>query len=91
MHGKHCLWVPTTGGDERDYAASGIHGHPFAAYAPTIEQTVRFCGMRWELPYIVHDAIAVDDARLAQHVMALTERLAPWNPSRRHAEAGVAP
>ena len=89
LHGKHCLWVPTTGGDERDFAPSGIHAHPFAAYAPSIEQTARFCGMRWEPPFVVHDAIAIGDETLARHVAALTERLEPWRPHRTPVGAGV--
>jgi glutathione-regulated potassium-efflux system ancillary protein KefF len=91
LHGKHCLWVPTTGGDERDFSASGLHAHPFGAYAPSIEQTARFCGMRWELPYVVHDAIAIDDASLARHVAALTDRLGPWRQHRSAEPAGPPP
>jgi len=78
LHGKHCLWVPTTGGDERDFTPTGLHAHPFAAYAPSVEQTARFCGMRWEPPYVIHDAIAIDDGGLARHVAGLVERLARW-------------
>jgi glutathione-regulated potassium-efflux system ancillary protein KefF len=91
LHGKHCLWVPTTGGDAPDFASSGMHGHPFAAYVPVVEQTARFCGMRWEPPYVVHDAIAIDDERLARHVEALTGRLAPWRTHPSPAGMGAAP
>ena len=82
LHGKHCLWVPTTGGDEPDFAMSGIHGHPFTTYVPVMEQTARFCGMLWEVPYVVHDAIAIDDERLARHVAALAARLVLWGSRR---------
>ena len=78
LSGKHCLWVPTTGGDEQAYTPSGIHAHPFASFVPAIEQTARFCGMRWEPPHVVHDANAIDELRLAGHVARLRERLAPW-------------
>jgi glutathione-regulated potassium-efflux system ancillary protein KefF len=78
LQGKHCLWVPTTGGDDRDFTESGIHAHPFSSYAPSIEQTARFCGMTWEPPHVVHDAIAIDDERLARHVATLTDLLGPW-------------
>jgi glutathione-regulated potassium-efflux system ancillary protein KefF len=70
LHGKHCLWVPTTGGHERDYAPSGIHRHPFASFAPAIEQTARFCGMHWEPPHVVHDANVIAVDRLAGHAAA---------------------
>jgi glutathione-regulated potassium-efflux system ancillary protein KefF len=68
-----------------------MHGHPFADYAPTVEQTARFCGMRWEPPYVVHGAIDIDDAALAHHVAALTDRLAPWRQQRSTAPIGAAP
>jgi glutathione-regulated potassium-efflux system ancillary protein KefF len=54
--GKRCLWVTTTGGDEEAFRSSGMHGHPFAAFVPAIEQTARFCGMRWQEPLVVHAA-----------------------------------
>jgi glutathione-regulated potassium-efflux system ancillary protein KefF len=75
---KHCLWVPTTGGDEAAYSPEGIHGRPFANYEPVIEQTARYCGMQWEPPFVVHDANALDPAALAGHTAALVARLAPW-------------
>ena len=74
--GKHCLWVPTTGGEEDTYAHGAKHANPFGSYAPAIEQTARFCGMHWERPFIVHGANLLDDASLADHVARLTERLA---------------
>jgi glutathione-regulated potassium-efflux system ancillary protein KefF len=91
LHGKHCLWVPTTGGGEADYGQSGIHAHPFATYGPAMEQTARFCGLRWEPPYVVHDATAINDERLAGHVAALTDRLAPWRKAGESASAGATP
>ena len=78
LHGKHCLWVPTTGGDEREYTASGLHGQPFDSFTPVIEQTARYCGMEWEPPYVIHGAHGIDDATLAGHAAALQQRLAPW-------------
>jgi len=91
LHNKHCLWVPTTGGDERDFTPSGMHAHPLAAYAPALEQTARFCGMRWEPPYVVHDAIAIGDEALSRHVAALTDRLAPWREHRASEAIGARP
>jgi glutathione-regulated potassium-efflux system ancillary protein KefF len=90
LRGKHCLWVPTTGGDASDYTASGMHAHAFADFAPPIEQTARFCGMRWETPYVVHGALTPDDATLAQHAAHLLQRLAPWQTGVRN-EVAAAP
>jgi glutathione-regulated potassium-efflux system ancillary protein KefF len=78
LAGKHCLWAPTAGGDEAAYTATGMHGHPFASFAPAVEQTARFCGMAWEPPHVLHGATAVDDRTLAAHVATLVARLAPW-------------
>jgi glutathione-regulated potassium-efflux system ancillary protein KefF len=89
LQGKHCLWVTTAGGDERDFAPSGIHAHPLASYAPSIEQTARFCGMRWEPPYVIHDAITLDEGALARHVAALTDRLSGWRAQSSVAAEGV--
>jgi len=82
LRGKHCLWVPTTGGEASDYAPDGMHAHPFADFAPPIEQTARFCGMTWEPPHVVHGAIGIDDAGLARHAEQLLHRLAPWQRVR---------
>jgi glutathione-regulated potassium-efflux system ancillary protein KefF len=81
LAGKRCLWVTTTGGDDHAYTPSGMHGHPFEAFAPPIEQTARFCKMHWEEPLILRGAhrvaeSALDDAAqdYARRLRALVER-----------------
>ncbi len=78
LRGKSCLWVPTAGGGPATFAPGGLHAHPFSSYAAPIEQTARFCGMRWEAPHVVLDADDVDDARLAQLAIDLRNRLSAW-------------
>jgi glutathione-regulated potassium-efflux system ancillary protein KefF len=56
LHGKRCLWVTTTGGDDLAFHQQGMHGSPFASFVPPVEQTARFCGMRWEEPLVIHGA-----------------------------------
>jgi glutathione-regulated potassium-efflux system ancillary protein KefF len=56
LHGKQCLWVPTTGADDRGYAVDGEHAFPFQAFMPVVQQTARFCGMVWLEPLILHGA-----------------------------------
>lgn len=75
LHGKQCLWVPTTGGRHDDYRAGGRHDHPFGAFAPAVEMTARYCGMRWLEPLVVHDAEGGDEAALAACGRRLRERL----------------
>jgi glutathione-regulated potassium-efflux system ancillary protein KefF len=45
---------------------------------PPIEQTARFCGMRWETPHIVYGADDLDDAQLSTSAIDLVQRLSPW-------------
>jgi glutathione-regulated potassium-efflux system ancillary protein KefF len=78
LRGKHCLWVTTTGGDEAAYSPSGMHEQPFANFIPAIQETARFCGMRWETPAIIHGAHLIDDAGLAAHGRQLANRLQVW-------------
>jgi glutathione-regulated potassium-efflux system ancillary protein KefF len=78
LRGKHCLWVPTTGGGEQTYRVGALHAFPFASFAPAIEQTARYCGMHWEPPHVVYRADALDDAELSAQADALCRRVAPW-------------
>src|SRR5512135_3792667 len=78
LHGKHCLWVATAGGDEQAYSAQGVHGQPFMNYATPLQQTARFCGMHWEAPFIVHGAELLDEGDLNRHARHLLSRIEPW-------------
>jgi glutathione-regulated potassium-efflux system ancillary protein KefF len=73
LAGKPCLWAVTTGGGE--YRAGGPHDHAFEAFAPVVEMTARYCGMRWLEPFVVHDPAAISDDELAARARALRARL----------------
>ena len=45
LRGKDCLWVATTGGTAQAYSSVGVHRRPFADFASSIEEIVRFCGI----------------------------------------------
>jgi glutathione-regulated potassium-efflux system ancillary protein KefF len=75
LRGKRCLWVVTTGADEGGYSAEGVHEHAFSAFTPVVEQTARFCGMRWLDPLVVHGAHKVSDGELAAHASRYRTRL----------------
>jgi glutathione-regulated potassium-efflux system ancillary protein KefF len=64
LRGKVCQWVTTTGGDRAAFCAEGLHGFGFESFIPPLEQTARFCGMRWEPPLVVHGSHRIDDAEL---------------------------
>lgn len=75
LHGKRCLWVTTTGGDEAAFGEHGMHGHDFTAFEPAIKQTAVFCGMRWEPPFVVNAAHRAAPAQLASRATAYRARL----------------
>lgn len=78
LHGKQCLWVATTGGGA--YARGGAHDHPFADFVPPIEMTARYCGMRWNEPFVVHDPAHLSDAQLVEHGGELAARIRALGP-----------
>lgn len=75
LRGKRCLWVVTTGGDDQAYSSAGMHGRPFSEYIPVVEQTARFCGMRWEEPLLVQGAHRLSDEALDAKAETYRERL----------------
>lgn len=54
LRGKTAWWVTSAGALPTDYRADGAHGRLFADFVAPLEQTARFCGMRWLEPYVVH-------------------------------------
>ena len=78
LAGKDCLWVTTTGGDDEAYSLAGRHAHPFEAFVPVVEQTMRYCGMRWLEPFSLHGANLVSPEALAQVGAGLRARLEAW-------------
>jgi glutathione-regulated potassium-efflux system ancillary protein KefF len=79
LAGKPCLWVTTTGGGE--YSPQGIHRHPFADFVPVIEMTARYCGMRWEEPFVVNDVTGHSDDALRSRGRELRARLEALAPT----------
>ena len=78
LAGKDCLWAITTGGDEHAFSGAGRHGHPLATFAPVVEQTMRFCGMNWLEPFVVHGAHQVAPEALQAAGAELRARLEGW-------------
>jgi len=78
LAGKDCLWVVTTGALPDAYAPDGKHGHPFAAFAPHVEQVARFCGMRWLEPIVVHGAHVAPAEQIETRARAYRQRLVDY-------------
>ncbi len=79
LHGKHCLWAPSTGGDIEAYSAAGVHGHSFDSLSMPIEMTARFCGMFWQPPFVLHGAHSVSDDELTLKTAEFKQRLQDWS------------
>jgi glutathione-regulated potassium-efflux system ancillary protein KefF len=75
LHGKTCLWAVTTGGDDSAFSEAGRHHRAFAAFTPVVEQTVRYCGMTWAPPFVVHGAHQISDDELAEAARGFRKRV----------------
>jgi glutathione-regulated potassium-efflux system ancillary protein KefF len=75
LHGKRCLWVTTTGADDRGYSQAGEHRYPFEAFIPVMQQTAQFCGMTWLEPLVVKGAHRISLAELRESAAAYRARL----------------
>jgi glutathione-regulated potassium-efflux system ancillary protein KefF len=78
LRGKRCLWVVTTGGDDKGYSPDGLHRHPFATFVPPVRQTAEFCRLTWLDPIIVpgaHHIAAGDLAEVGARYRARLEAL----------------
>jgi glutathione-regulated potassium-efflux system ancillary protein KefF len=80
LQGKECLWVTTTGGDEYAYTKEGKHAHGIESFEPVIEQTMRFCGMRWLKPFVVYGGHVIPDEELRAAAQHLRKRLTELTP-----------
>ena len=82
LHGKDCLWVTTSGGDEQAYSPEGRHHRAFAEFAAPVEQTARYCGMRWLEPFAVHGTHILNDEELRAKAHALRARILEWRAKK---------
>ncbi|MBC7624708.1 MAG: glutathione-regulated potassium-efflux system oxidoreductase KefF [Aeromicrobium sp.] len=88
LAGKACLWVTTTGGTSETYTEQGVHQRPFDAFVAPVEQTAKFCGMRWLAPLHFYGAHVISDAELASHAALFRARLIEWQQQREGAGEG---
>jgi glutathione-regulated potassium-efflux system ancillary protein KefF len=91
LHGKQCLWVVTAGADDRGYAPSGEHQHPFGAFVPVVQQTAQFCGMKWLEPLIVKGAHKIAEGELERFAVLYRERLQELVSEERVARGAAVP
>ena len=89
LAGKYCLWVPTVGGDEDTYADGNTNLRPFARYVEPVEQTARYCRMKWEEPFVVFGAQSKPDAALVADAARLRARIDAFAAARGWAADGT--
>ncbi len=75
LHGKDFWPVVTTGGTDDPDQDHAAHGHEFAVFQPPLEQVAKLCGLRWQMPFVLHGANLVDDAVIDAHAAQYRERL----------------
>lgn len=77
LHGKDFLLAASTGAPLEEYQPSGMHHYSFDQLIRPIEQTVRFCGMNYLPPLVLHggNSLSQDDinAHAAQYQRLLAE------------------
>jgi glutathione-regulated potassium-efflux system ancillary protein KefF len=78
LRGKAAWWVTSAGAMPADYSATGVHGRPFADFVAPLEQTARFCGMRWLAPYVVHGGHDNSMGQVSASCGGLLQRLAEY-------------
>lgn len=88
LHGKHCLWVATTGGQESSFSETGAHQRPFVEFEAPIRQTAKFSGMVWEPPIALHGAHALPSEDVAAVARGFRQRLVDWLATHPVAQGG---
>ncbi len=67
LHDKDFLLAVSTGAPAEEYGPGGIHHYPLEALILPIEQTARFCGMRFLEPLILHGGHGLPADVVAAH------------------------
>lgn len=75
LEGRRCWWVTSTGGEADDYTAGARHQRPFADFIAPVEQTARYCGMRWEAPFVAQGVQRGGPAALELVCRQLADRI----------------
>jgi glutathione-regulated potassium-efflux system ancillary protein KefG len=76
LRGKTLLVAVTAGGDADAYHPAGINRFSMTEFLRPLEATAHLCGLTWAEPFIVHDAIQMDDAGRQAAAAAYADRLA---------------
>ncbi len=80
LQGKDFLLAVSTGAPAEEYRPGGIHHYPFEELIRPIEQTARFCGMRFMPPLVLHGGHSLPADVVAAHATRYRRILEDYQP-----------
>ena len=80
LQGKDFLLVVSTGAAAEEYQPGGIHHYPFEELIRPIEQTVRFCGMQFLPPLVLHGGHSLSSDVIEAHAARYRRMLEEYKP-----------
>jgi glutathione-regulated potassium-efflux system ancillary protein KefF len=80
LHGKDFLLVASTGAPAEDYRPDGIHYYAFEELIRPIEQTARFCGMRFLPPLVLQGGHSLPQHVIDAHAARFRRMLDEYRP-----------
>ena len=81
LHGKDFLLVVSTGAPAEEYGPGGAHHYTFEELIRPMEQTARFCGMRFLPPLLLQGGHDLPQAVIDEHAMDYRRFLENYPPS----------
>ena len=78
LHGKDFLLAASTGAPAEAYGPGGVHHYPFEQLIRPLEQTARFCGMRFLPPLVLHGGHSLADDVVAEHASRYRRMLSDY-------------
>lgn len=81
LQGKDFLLAVSTGAPAEEYGPGGIHHYPFEDLIVPIEQTARFCGMRFMPPLVLHGGHSLPADAVSAHAARYRQLLEDYQPA----------
>ena len=82
LQGKDFLLVASTGAPAEQYQPGGIHHYTFEELIRPIEQSARFCGMRFLPPLVLHGGYDLSQDMIDAHAARYRRMLENYKPAR---------
>jgi putative NADPH-quinone reductase len=83
LQGKDFLLVVSTGAAAEEYQTGGIHHYPFEEFIRPIEQIVRFCGMQYLPPLVLHGGHSLSQDVIDAHAARYRRMLEEYKPDNK--------